>query len=101
MEQDLDDAGLDRLLARIKAPAASPALSRRVLADFDRLAARPGLSRSLRRLAEAVWPGAPVWQPVAAFALALAIGLGAAAMAPLELVDDGGPFAADIDGQGG
>jgi hypothetical protein len=51
-------------------------------------------------LADAVWPGAPLWQPVTAFGLALAIGIGLAALAPLDprQNDDaiGGAFALDV-----
>jgi len=97
------DDELDRLLARAQEPAVPAALSRRILADFDRIGARPGFARLLRRVADALWPGAPAWQPAGALALALLIGLGAAAAAPLDPADggDAGLFATpDLDSQG-
>lgn len=49
-------------------------LSARILADFDAtFAPRPSWSQ---RLAETIWPGAPLWQPGFALALALICGLG-------------------------
>jgi hypothetical protein len=86
MADEIDD--LDRLLARVDEPAVPPALRRRILADFDRLAARPGPARLWRRAADAIWPGVPAWQPAAALALALLIGFGVAIATPLE--SDGG-----------
>ena len=79
-----EDEALDRLLARATMPPVSPALERRVLADYDRIAARWTLTRLLDRLADAVWPDAPVWQPACAMAAAIVIGLGVAAFAPLD-----------------
>lgn len=89
---DTDETWLDRLLAQAPAPVPSAALERRVLADFDRLAARRDWAGMLRALIDSVWPGAPVWQPAVAFALSLVIGLGAAAFAPLggSASDDNG-----------
>lgn len=93
---------LDRLLAHAPQTAVPPALERRILADFDRIARRFGLARVWFAIAEAVWPGAPAWQPACAFALSLSIGLGAAAFAPLEVPqsDENATslFAFDIDG---
>jgi hypothetical protein len=116
IESAQDADRLDRLLNAVAAPAVPAALERRIMADFDRvqrhaeadrMAARWTFARALRRLADAVWPGAPVWQPACAFALALLIGTGVAAFAPLDLPqqDDGGTLALggppDIDiGQG-
>jgi len=102
---EMRDDELDILLARAPVPAVPAALWRRVLADYDRAAGRPGLTRLLRLGADLLWPGAPAWQPVCALALALVIGFGAAAFAPLDLADGGeasaGLFAApDLDGQG-
>ncbi|MBS0469674.1 MAG: hypothetical protein JSR60_01290 [Proteobacteria bacterium] len=83
-ENEIADGELDRLLAGAAAPSLPVALERRVLADFDRIAARPSLLRSLRRLADAVWPDAPLWQPACALALALMLGAGIATLAPVE-----------------
>ncbi len=87
-------ARLDRLLAQAVAPAVPAALERRILADFDRvrrhadiepLSARWTWAKALRRIADAVWPDAPLWQPAVAFGLALMIGTGVAAFAPLDI----------------
>ncbi|MEI9988907.1 MAG: hypothetical protein WDM86_02610 [Rhizomicrobium sp.] len=103
MEDNEDDARLGRLLAMAPALAVPEALERRILADFDRIAARRGFAKALRRAADLIWPGAPVWQPAMAFALSLMIGLGVAAFAPLEPSPDESAFAVDIDitAQGG
>ncbi|MEJ0026630.1 MAG: hypothetical protein WDN01_11435 [Rhizomicrobium sp.] len=105
MEDDADDARLDRLLAMVPAPAVPAALERRILDDFDRLAARGRVATALRRAADLVWPGAPVWQPAMAFAVSLMIGLGVAAFAPLGPSPDDGLFTfdagIDIDGAPG
>jgi hypothetical protein len=98
MTNDRDkDEMLERLLARAAPPLVSAALERRVLADFDRIAARWTLTRLIDRVADALWPGAPVWQPACAFAAALVIGLGVAAFAPLDASapDEGTAFAYD------
>ncbi len=81
---DRDDAALDRLLETVTLPAATASLERRILADFDRLAARWTLAKGLRRALAAIWPDAPVWQPACALAGAAMIGLCVAAFAPLE-----------------
>ena len=93
-DQEADD--LDRLLSRAAPPAAVPAtLERRVLADYDRIAARWTLTRLLDRLADAIWPDAPFWQPACALAAAVVIGLGVAAFAPLDVAapDEGQAYA--------
>jgi hypothetical protein len=38
--------------------------------------------RPARRLRDAVWPGAPAWQPASVFALSLLIGLAAGTLVP-------------------
>jgi len=85
IESAEDAARLDRLLAAAAAPAVPAALERRILADFDRIASRWSFAKLLRRAADAVWPGAPVWQPACAFAVALLIGTGVAAFAPFDI----------------
>lgn len=84
-EDSTEEARLDRLLARAPQTAVPAVLERRILADFDRIARRFRLARAWIAIADAVWPGAPAWQPACAFALSLLIGLGAAAFAPLDL----------------
>ena len=85
IESAEDAARLDRLLARAEPPAVPAALERRILADFDRHHARWTWTKFIRRAAQAVWPDAPLWQPAAAFGLALLIGTGVAAFAPLDV----------------
>jgi hypothetical protein len=100
-EEITEDARLDRLLTHAPAPAVSATLERRILADFDRMSRRFSFASAWRAVAEAVWPGAPAWQPACAFALSLMIGLGAAAFTPLDLPQSdenaAGLFAFDID----
>ncbi len=102
MEHD-DNIGdeLDRLLAAAPAaPPVPPELARRILADFDSVQRRWSFGRLVRRAADAVWPGAPVWQPACAFTLSLLIGLGVAAFAPFDISrqDDSGSKVFALDG---
>ena len=78
-------ARLDRLLALAETPAVPAALERRILADFDRVTARWTFAKFMRVALASVWPDAPLWQPAAAFGLALLIGTGVAAFAPLDV----------------
>ncbi|HEY0301071.1 MAG TPA: hypothetical protein VGC36_07060 [Rhizomicrobium sp.] len=85
-EESAEEAArLDRLLAQARAPAVPATLERRILADFDRVHARRNWAKALRRVADAVWPGAPLWQPAAVFGFALLMGAGVAAFAPLDI----------------
>jgi anti-sigma-K factor RskA len=78
---DKDDMWADALLKELPSAPVSPRLERRILADFDRLAARP---RVLDRLREMLWPGASLWRPAGALAAALVIGVIAGSYVPLE-----------------
>ena len=80
-----DAARLDRLLALAPTPAVPAALERRIMADYDRISARWTFAKFIRSAAASVWPDAPLWQPAAAFGLALLIGTGVAAFAPLDV----------------
>ena len=60
---EIDDAALDRLLDKVPAPAASPALERRILADFHRVQSRWSFAKAARRFGDAVWPDKPNKQP--------------------------------------
>jgi len=83
---DVDDtifAG--KLLKALPTEAVSPALERRILADFDRLALghREGwMARFAAGWGELLWPGAPLWQPASLLALSLVVGLAAGAFVP-------------------
>lgn len=73
------------LLRRLPTVAVPPTLEARILSDFDRVAAKAGpgiLTRLARRWRDALWPGAPVWQPASLLALSLAFGLMAGALVP-------------------
>lgn len=77
-----------------------PALERRIMAGFDAVVAphhnksRPsrfrltlgnsalGHSSSAQRILDAVWPGVPLWQPVAALAFSLICGLTVGGLLP-------------------
>jgi hypothetical protein len=51
----------------------------------------------LRKLSAALWPGAPAWQPAAALAFSLALGVIAGAFLPVsELVADNGEQTASV-----
>ncbi len=58
----------------------SAGLAVRILADFDRVVARR--HGTLRRFADLLWPGAPLWQPATALALSLICGLTAGGLLP-------------------
>ena len=89
---------LDVKLGAASAVQVPDALTDRLLADFARASRRWRTRRFVASLADAVWPGAPLWQPAVALGLALAIGIGIAALAPLDLRsydDPSGAFAFD------
>ncbi|MBV9991810.1 MAG: hypothetical protein JOZ72_11000 [Alphaproteobacteria bacterium] len=79
---DDDAMWAEALLKDLPGVPAPAALERRILADFDRVAARRrGWFASLSGM---VWPGAPAWQPAAVLAAALVVGIVAGSAVPLE-----------------
>jgi|SRR5579871_1910554 len=76
---------LDRVLGAGELPAVPAALERRLMDDFDRAQQRWSLGKLASAVAEAIWPGAPLWQPACALALAFAAGLCVAVFAPLDV----------------
>jgi hypothetical protein len=80
-----DAARLDQALSAAREVPVSGALEAKVMADFERAARRWSPRRFAAALADAIWPGAPLWQPACAFGLALAIGVGVAVIASLDL----------------
>jgi len=82
-----DDAmWAEALMKDLPSVPATAGLESRILADFDRIAARTPTDRRgwLAGLRDAVWPGVPVWRPAAVLAAALAIGVIMGSTVPLE-----------------
>jgi hypothetical protein len=80
---DETDTMIDRALAGLPRAELRPELQARILADFTRQSGRnPGAW--LRRQLDSIWPGVPLWQPVAALIVSLAIGLGIGVFTPVE-----------------
>jgi hypothetical protein len=74
---------LDAILDRAPMVTVPAELYERVLAGFDRVAARPSVRRFLNKVAYVVWPDAPLWQPSTALAMSLVAGLVLGAMTPV------------------
>jgi hypothetical protein len=70
------------------------AVETRILRDYDSVIARRQATLAarcgavLRRLADAAWPGAPMWKPACALAISLAVGLGVGAVLPFYGQDE-------------
>jgi hypothetical protein len=88
----------DRALKRL--PAEGPALGfeTALLAAYDAwnagrpMGRRPAFMAALRGFSNSIWPGAPVWAPVSAFAFALLVGAGLGATLPAALADEQSSF---------
>jgi len=98
-----DAAWLDHALKSLPTVPVPSALESRILASFDAVVERRshGLRGTLYRLAaglrDAVWPGAAAWQPAAALALSLLVGIAAGIAVPLEdAMADGADQSASI-----
>lgn len=87
-KQPMDDkAFADAVLKALPTAAVPAALQARILADFDRVAARRRLGlRTIRVIGwvERLWPGVPAWQPASVLALSLVLGLTAGAFVPSQ-----------------
>lgn len=87
-KQPMDDqAFADAVLKALPTTAVPAALEARILADFDRVAARPRpglMAYWLTGWVERLWPGAPAWQPASVLALSLVLGLTAGALVPSQ-----------------
>jgi len=83
---EADALWLARMFQDLPPVPVTPGLQARVLASFDGVMERrrTGVRGFLRRLGEAVWPGVPAWQPAAALAASLAIGIAAGTFLPVE-----------------
>jgi hypothetical protein len=79
---------LDRILNRLSTEEIPAGLRARILAAYDEAVTRRASGRfgsipaALGRFRDAIWPGAPLWQPASAFALSLAIGLAMGLLVP-------------------
>ena len=89
MINDRSDAAFaDRALDRLPAASPAPEFEAALLAAYDgwqsRRPAGPwaGLQGALRAFSVLVWPGAPLWAPASAFAVALLLGVGLGVMLP-------------------
>ena len=83
---EADALWLARMFQDLPPIPVTPGLQARVLASFDGVMERrrTGVRGFLRRLGETVWPGVPAWQPAAALAASLAIGIAAGTFLPVE-----------------
>jgi hypothetical protein len=96
----LEASSLDGIIVLPATAISSSALECRLLDDFDRAKNRWSVRTLVRSASEAVWPGAPVWQPACALGLAFAAGLCFAAFAPFDIAqrDDGSGSVFALDG---
>ena len=88
-ELQKDEEALDRILATLEAPEWPQALADQILGDFDaqlhrntRIGVR--VRALTERLGHAVWPGVPLWQPVAAVGFSILFGLTVGALVPAD-----------------
>jgi hypothetical protein len=81
-----DGVWLDDVLKVLPTVPVTAALQGNILASFDAVMARrdAGFVGAMRKLAAAVWPGAPAWRPAAALAFSLVVGVMAGTLIPLE-----------------
>ena len=96
----LEAIGLDGIIVLPAIAISSSALELRLLDDFDHAQNRWSVRKLVRSASEAVWPGAPVWQPACALGLAFAAGICIAAFAPVDIAqrDDGSGSVFALDG---
>jgi len=87
-EAQSDAAFAARVLTGLPDVPVPGVLEARILADFDAVAAKRKASlralvlHPVQSLRDAVWPGAPAWQPASILALSLLIGLAAGTLVP-------------------
>ena len=81
-----DAVWLDDVLKVLPTVPVPAALQENILSSFDAVVTRrdAGFVGAMRRLAAAIWPGAPAWRPAAALAFSLLIGVMAGTLMPLE-----------------
>jgi len=100
---DDDAAWLDALVERQQTVLVSGELEMRILASFDEVTARreagivAAIARFGGRFRDAVWPGAPAWQPASVLALSLVVGILAGNYLPVDdLISDQSEQTANI-----
>src|SRR5215475_7141624 len=95
--EDSDRLFAERALARLPVDPPSPRLEAALLAAYDSWQAErtkgpwAAVKAGLGGFAATIWPGAPLWAPVAAFAASLVVGamLGASLPASSEMEPQG------------
>ena len=93
-DESSDRTFADRAFQRLPAGVPSPGFDAALLAAYDAWNARRAEGRwaafraGLGKFSESVWPGAPVWAPASAFAVALLMGASLGATLPSILQDD-------------
>ena len=95
MRDDISDRDFTRAaLQRLPASAPSRELEQALIAAYDAWSAtRPegrwrALQAGLRHFSDSIWPGAPLWAPVSAFAFALLVGAGLGATLPSAMAEE-------------
>jgi hypothetical protein len=93
-DESSDRTFADRALSRLPAQVPPPGFEAALLAAYDAWNAKRPAGRwaafqaGLRQFSGAIWPGAPVWAPVSAFAFALLVGAGLGVALPSALADE-------------
>ena len=81
-DENSDPTFANRVLIRLPAEVPSPSFQAALLEAYDVWNARrpegrwAALHAGLGHFSNAIWPGAPLWAPASAFALALVLGTG-------------------------
>lgn len=95
MTEDISDRNFaQRALDRLPAFGPPRELERALIAAYDVWNATrpqgrwPALQAGLRHFSDSIWPGAPLWAPVSAFAFALLVGVGLGATLPTIVNDE-------------
>jgi hypothetical protein len=93
-DESSDRTFADRALKRLPAETPPPGFEAALLAAYDAWNARRPQGRwaafraGLHQFSESIWPGAPAWAPVSAFAFALLMGAGLGVTLPSILADE-------------
>jgi len=82
MTAEMNDERLAALLNAAPHVEASADLRDRILQSYDAIMARPTLRNIIVQVSNVIWPGVPMWQPGAALAASLMIGVVAGHFVP-------------------